>query len=65
MVKRIWSIILSIPVISLVCFFKNEEIIVTYTGVICGTFFLFLFPVLLVTLARQHEKKKQLQGEMK
>lgn len=60
--KGIWSIIFSIPVIVLVCFFKNPQVIVTYTGGICGTFILFLFPVGLVTFARRHQKMKQLQG---
>ena len=49
--------------IVLVCFFKNPQVIVTYTGGICGTFILFLFPVTLVSFARRHQKLKELRGE--
>lgn len=61
MVKGIWSIILSIPVIILVCFVHNPEVLVVYTGGICGTFILFLFPVALVSYARKFKKEKQLK----
>lgn len=63
MVKGIWSIILSIPVIILVCFVHNPEVLVVYTGGICGTFILFLFPVALVSYARKFKKEKQLKEE--
>jgi len=55
-VKGIWSIIFSIPVIVLVCFIKNPQKLVTYTGGICGTLILFIFPVALVNFSRKYDK---------
>jgi Mn2+/Fe2+ NRAMP family transporter len=46
-VKGIWSIIISIPVIIFVFFYRNPQAIITYTGGFCGVFILFLFPVFL------------------
>lgn len=54
--KGIWSIIFSIPVIVLVCFIKNPQKLVTYTGGICGTLILFIFPVALVNFTRKYDK---------
>mmetsp|Transcript_41666 Transcript_41666/g.40044 ORF Transcript_41666/g.40044 Transcript_41666/m.40044 type:complete len:83 (+) Transcript_41666:398-646(+) len=53
LVKGIWSIIFSIPVIVFVMFEKNPQLIITYTGSLCGTFILFLFPVALVYYVRK------------
>lgn len=63
-VKGIWSIIFSIPVIVLVCFYENPQVLVTYTGGICGTFILFLIPVALVTFARRYRKQLILKEEL-
>jgi len=52
-VKGIWSIIFSLPVLVIVMFVKNPQVLLTYTGGICGTFILFLFPIALVHFARQ------------
>jgi glycerol uptake facilitator-like aquaporin len=48
----------SIPAIIIVCLTKNPQIIVTYTGGICGTFILFIIPVSLVLFARQKLRKQ-------
>jgi amino acid transporter len=64
LVKGIWAIIFSIPVIVLVCFYENPQVLVTYTGGICGTFILFLIPVALVTFARRYRKRQILKGEL-
>lgn len=64
MVKGIWSFIFSIPVLILVCFVHNPETLVVYTGGICGTFILFLFPVALVSYARKYKKEKQQLEEL-
>ena len=53
MVKGLWSILISLPVITIVLFFQKPQVFITYTGGICGTFILFLFPVTLVHFARK------------
>ena len=60
--KGIWGIVFSLPVIVITMFTRNPQVIVTYTGGICGTFILFLFPVMIVSFARRHEKRQQLQS---
>ena len=50
--KGLWSIIFSIPVFFLVCFLSDPQVLLTYTGGICGTFILFLFPLTLVSYGR-------------
>jgi hypothetical protein len=52
MVKGIWSAIFSIPAIVIVIFLRDPEVLVTYTGGICGVFILFLFPTILVYHSR-------------
>lgn len=53
MVKGVWSAIVSIPAIIIVLFTRNPQLIVTYTGGICGTFILLIVPVTLIIFARQ------------
>ena len=50
--KGAWAAIFSIPAVVIVCFVRDPEVIVTYTGGIAGTFILFLFPLTLVHYAR-------------
>ena len=57
-VKGIWAIIFSIPVFIIVCFTKNVQTIITYTGGICGSFILLLFPLFLVIHARKRNPEK-------
>ena len=52
-VKGVWSIIFSLPVIVIVMFVRNPQVLLTYTGGICGTFILFLFPIALVWYGRK------------
>jgi amino acid permease len=51
-VKGAWAAIFSLPAIVIVCFVRNPQVIVTYTGGIAGTFILFLFPLTMVHYAR-------------
>ncbi len=51
-VKGIWSIIFIIPVIIIVMFERNPQVMISYTGGICGPFILFLIPVTLVMYGR-------------
>ena len=51
-VKGIWSIIFSIPVIVIVMFERNPQVMISYTGGICGPFILFLIPITLVWYGR-------------
>jgi len=65
MVKGVWSFIVSIPAIIIVCLTKNPQVIVTYTGGICGTFILLIIPTTLVLYARNKLAKQQsLFGEV-
>lgn len=57
MVKGVWSAIVSIPAIIIVCFTRNPQVIVTYTGGICGTFILFIIPCTLLLFARDRLNK--------
>ena len=52
-VKGAWSFIVSIPVFIIVVLTKNPQVIVTYTGGICGTFILLIIPCVFVTYARK------------
>lgn len=47
-IKGVWSIILSLPVIAVVLFWRDPQEMVTITGGFCGPFILFIFPVVLV-----------------
>ena len=53
LVKGLWSIIFSIPCIVIVMFVKKPQVMVTYTGGICGTFILLLIPMTLVWYGRK------------
>jgi amino acid permease len=64
MVKGIWAIIFTIPVLVLVCFYHNPQVLVVYTGGICGTFILFIFPVTMVIFARRFENKRDGEEEL-
>ena len=52
-VKGVWSIILTIPVISLVLIFRNVQNLVVYTGGFAGSGIMFTIPCALVYLARR------------
>ena len=52
-VKGIWSIIFSIPVIVIVMFERDPQVMISYTGGICGPFILFLIPATLVLYGRK------------
>ena len=49
---------MSIPVFVIVCLTKNPQVIVTYTGGICGTFILLIIPTTLVLYARRKIQDK-------
>lgn len=51
-VKGVWSIILSIPVVCVVLFYRDVQVMVTYTGGFCGAFILLIFPATLCYYAR-------------
>ena len=51
-VKGVWSIVFSVPVIVIVMFVRNPQVLLTYTGGICGTCILFLIPICLVWYGR-------------
>lgn len=52
-VKGIWSIIFTIPVIVIVMFERDPQVMISYTGGICGPFILFLIPATLVLYGRK------------
>lgn len=52
MVKGLWSIILTIPVFCVVFFYRDVQVLVTYTGGFCGAFILLIFPSTLCYFAR-------------
>ena len=52
-VKGIWSIIFTIPVIIIVMFERDPQVMISYTGGICGPFILFLIPITLVWYGRR------------
>lgn len=56
-VKGVWSILLNLPVVLVVVFERNPQIFVTYTGGICGTFILLVFPAILI----YHVRMKKLE----
>ena len=53
LVKGIWSIIFTIPVIVIVMFERDPQVMISYTGGICGPFILFLIPTTLVMYGRK------------
>lgn len=58
LVKGIWAILISIPVILIVCFYKDPQTFLAYTGGICGTFILFFFPLTLTYFSRKKQLEK-------
>ena len=52
LVKGFWSIILTIPVLCVVSFYRKVQDLVTYTGGFCGTFILLIIPTVLVSFSR-------------
>ena len=52
-VKGIWSIIFTIPVIIIVMFERDPQVMISYTGGICGPFILFLIPITLTWYGRK------------
>lgn len=58
-VKGLWSIILSIPVIVIVLAYRKPQVMVTYTGGLCGAFILLIFPATLVYYARKEDQEKK------
>jgi len=61
-VKGFWSIILTIPVLSIVTWYRNPQTLVTYTGGFCGAFILLIIPATVVTYARER-KTEELYGK--
>ena len=61
-VKGFWSIILTIPVLSIVTWYRNPQTLVTYTGGFCGAFILLIIPATVVTYARAR-KTEDLYGK--
>lgn len=55
-----WTIILTIPVLCIVFPFRKPQILVTYTGGLCGPCILLIFPALLVYYARKQDAEKKL-----
>uniref|UniRef100_A0A7S3I794 Amino acid transporter transmembrane domain-containing protein n=1 Tax=Favella ehrenbergii TaxID=182087 RepID=A0A7S3I794_9SPIT len=53
LVKGVWSFIFSLPVIIIVMFERDPQIMISYTGGICGPFILFLIPITLVWYGRK------------
>jgi hypothetical protein len=57
-IKGLWSIILSIPVLCIVMFYRDVQKMVTITGGFCGTFILLIIPSVLVYYARKWNTEK-------
>jgi len=51
-IKGLWSIILTIPVVCVVLFYRDVQTLVTYTGGFCGSFILLIIPSTMVYYAR-------------
>lgn len=58
-VKGLWSCILTIPVICIVLVYRDVQVLVTYTGGLCGAFILLVFPAILVWFARQQDAENK------
>ena len=58
-----WSIIFSVPCWIIVLITDDPQALVTYTGGICGTFILFLFPLMLINDARKKIQTRGAYGE--
>ena len=59
-VKGVWAIIFSLPVIVIVMFERDPQVLISYTGGICGPFILFLIPITLVAYGRKKLGDKNL-----
>lgn len=62
-VKGLWSIILTIPVLVIVCFTRDVQLLVTYTGGFCGSFILLIIPALLVYHGRKLNSEDKMGEE--
>jgi len=51
-VKGFWSFILLIPVFIFTLFYRKPQVILTYTGGLCGTFMLMIFPLVFIKGSR-------------
>jgi len=51
-VKGVWSVILTIPVVCIVTWYRDVQVLVTYTGGVCGSFILLIIPAIVVGFAR-------------
>lgn len=51
-VKGVWSIILTIPVLCIVTWYREVQDLVTYTGGFCGAFILLIIPLTVLLYAR-------------
>lgn len=58
-IKGIWSIILTIPVIVIVLFYRNVQSLITWTGGVGGTFIILILPTTLVVRARRLRAEKE------
>lgn len=52
-VKGFWSFILQIPVFIICCFYRNPQVMLTYTGGLCGAFILMIIPMISIDNARR------------
>ena len=52
-VKGFWAIILFIPVFIFTLFYRKPQVILTYTGGLCGTFMLMIFPLVFIVGSRR------------
>lgn len=60
-VKGFWSFILLIPVFIFTLFYRKPQVILTYTGGLCGTFMLMIFPLVFIVGSRA-KKAEQTYG---
>jgi hypothetical protein len=52
MVKGFWSFILQIPVFIITSLYRNPQVMLTYTGGLCGAFILMIIPMLILKTSR-------------
>lgn len=57
--KGFWSIMISIPVLIIVNVTRNVQSLITYTGGICGTFILLIFPLTFVYFERKKDPERK------
>lgn len=51
-IKGFWSFVLQIPVILITSFYRNPQVMLTYTGGLCGAFILMIIPLMIVRGSR-------------